>query len=383
MGNVTVTKHSDVSHSALRSAPNGKSSATIKHQKLVGKLPPLHVIKDSSVQTDANHSVYIIRTGVFSVSSLVILASAVYFGICYAIICSNYVQSLVVYSHYVKDELPFQDLQKMGLPEAKNVHIITEDGLLLRGWHLMPPGGDVLHANSLPDEERDVYFDHALAHSSRIVLYFHGNSHTRAQPFRLRTIKQMAVYLDAHVIAVDYRGFADSEGHPSEDGTHLDARAVVHYVDNVVRRHNPYASGYLASVADVANNTVVSDSMFDQFMGLLESHREYLAANMAQVSPVEQASAAGDENSGTGGDSESTGLAATNATMSSQPHLFIYGHSLGAAISTALAVELSNLKPGALTGLMLDCPFTTLPDAIRTHPLTAPFRIFPAVFSIM
>lgn len=362
-----------------------KSGTNKHHQKHFGsKLPPLHVVKDSATQTHESGSR--VSSVILSLGTLFILLSVAYFSICYIIISSEYVQSLIVYSHYVKKDVPLQLLHKIGLPEARNIEVITEDGILLRGYHLMNPGADLVHANQLNESARNAYFERTLAFTDRVVVYFHGNSETRAQHFRLRKIKQLAVYLNAHVIAFDYRGFADSEGFPSESGTHLDSRAVVHYIDNIVRRYNPQATGYLTQSFDQdsgALGTAVADAigenenMFSRLLEMLhvkEHNHSALSDDGYQV-------LAAQNNAKTG--AKEVDIQAIDASKAAQPHLFLYGHSLGAAISMALAVEVSTLRPGALSGLILDCPFTELAEAMKGHPLTKPFRTFPRIFTSM
>jgi pimeloyl-ACP methyl ester carboxylesterase len=280
---------------------------------------------------------------------IILCGSLVYFGACYVIITSDYVQAMFVYSHYVKDvtELHLSELHKIGLPQARNINIFTEDGLCLKGWHLMNPAGHHISvANQLNESERNVYFERQLALSERVVVYFHGNSHTRGQVFRMNKIKQIAISLDAHVIAFDYRGFADSEGFPSEHGTYLDARAVVHYVENVVMLHNPKAKRYLINNAATEKN---------------------VCSNCE------------------GNNNMSRNASESQDTVHNQPRLYLYGHSLGAAISTSIAIEFtdSSCNTPSLAGLILDSPFTALSDALRNHPLTAPFRVFPFVMNYM
>lgn len=380
-----VHKRDVAKHSIKRTTERSSNS---HHKSMGGRLPPLHVIRDSSVQTEDRTSIFHFSS-LFSIVNLIIFASMVYFGLCYIIICSNHVQSIIVYSHYVKEDIPLRNLITMGLPEAKNIDIITEDGILLRGWHLMPPGGELLQANTLPEAQRDIFFDEKLAHSERVVIYFHGNSQTRGQGYRLRKIKQLALYLRAHVIAFDYRGFADSEGHPSEEGTHTDARAVLQYVDNIVRRYNHAASGYLST--DITTATALSGTgkegdsgILSRFLGLLDSHGDFLVGKMTNImaKDANKTKTLIIENN-TNATHTDTSSSATKKLTATQPHLFLYGHSLGAAISVAIAVEVTTARPGALSGVLLDCPFTALPDAIRHHPLTTPFRAFPWIFQIM
>lgn len=58
------------------------------------------------------------------------------------------------------------------------------------------------------------------------VLFFHGNAGTRASRFRVAHYQAFTARLEANVLAIDYRGFADSSGTPSEDGLAIDARTA-------------------------------------------------------------------------------------------------------------------------------------------------------------
>lgn len=58
------------------------------------------------------------------------------------------------------------------------------------------------------------------------ILFLHGNAMTRAFSYRTRLYSSLTSRLDANVLAIDYRGFGDSEGVPSERGLLLDARAA-------------------------------------------------------------------------------------------------------------------------------------------------------------
>lgn len=65
-----------------------------------------------------------------------------------------------------------------------------------------------------------------------IVLYLHGNTGTRANGHRVDLYKTLR-RLGCHVIAMDYRGFADSSDiSPTEDGCVHDALAMYRYIKN-------------------------------------------------------------------------------------------------------------------------------------------------------
>lgn len=62
------------------------------------------------------------------------------------------------------------------------------------------------------------------------ILYLHGNTGTRAHPLRTLLYTTFTGRLGANILAVDYRGFGDSEGHPTVHGVSKDARAGWDYL---------------------------------------------------------------------------------------------------------------------------------------------------------
>lgn len=58
------------------------------------------------------------------------------------------------------------------------------------------------------------------------MLFLHGNGATRAVPGRVQYYSGFVSRLQTNVLAIDYRGFGDSQGSPSERGLATDARAA-------------------------------------------------------------------------------------------------------------------------------------------------------------
>ena len=87
--------------------------------------------------------------------------------------------------------------------DYEDVHIDTADGERLHGWYL------------------------PAAHSRSVLLFFHGNAGNISH--RLESI---AIFnrLDLDVLIVDYRGYGQSSGKPSETGIYRDARAAWDYL---------------------------------------------------------------------------------------------------------------------------------------------------------
>lgn len=70
-----------------------------------------------------------------------------------------------------------------------------------------------------------------------VVLYLHGNTGTRANGHRIE-LYRILQRLGYHVIAMDYRGFADSSDiSPTEQGCVSDALSVYRYIKNIT--NNP------------------------------------------------------------------------------------------------------------------------------------------------
>lgn len=88
------------------------------------------------------------------------------------------------------------------------VSLVTADGLTLKGWHIaaQPTPG-----NSAP---------------RRLTLYFQGNAAHRGRRGKQFT---MLSRLGSDVLIVDYRGYGENPGSPSEAGLREDARAVWKY----------------------------------------------------------------------------------------------------------------------------------------------------------
>ncbi|KAF8635826.1 hypothetical protein AX15_000025 [Amanita polypyramis BW_CC] len=77
---------------------------------------------------------------------------------------------------------------------------------------------------SVPSEPQN-HIETALKYRPTI-LFFHGNAATRAAKPRVRYYRAFTARLGVNVLAIDYRGFADSTGTPTEAGLVRDGRAA-------------------------------------------------------------------------------------------------------------------------------------------------------------
>ncbi len=94
------------------------------------------------------------------------------------------------------------DPSKIGLT-YEDVVFTASDGVQLHGWYV--PGS------------RDLTF-----------LWFHGNAGNISH--RLGNLKEMHDELAVNIFIFDYRGYGQSQGTPSEQGTYFDAKAALVYL---------------------------------------------------------------------------------------------------------------------------------------------------------
>jgi abhydrolase domain-containing protein 12 len=89
-----------------------------------------------------------------------------------------------------------------------------------------------------PDTERNIFETFLRKTRCSIVLYLHGNTASRGSTHRVE-LYQILRKMGYHVLALDYRGFGDSNSVPSELGLVKDAINVYNYILNVTGSRNP------------------------------------------------------------------------------------------------------------------------------------------------
>ncbi|EPQ32327.1 uncharacterized protein PFL1_00523 [Pseudozyma flocculosa PF-1] len=124
----------------------------------------------------------------------------------------------------------FDHPERYGLApfKTRNFRLTTADNVSIGAWHILPEAfyqAQDTHDGPIADD----LFDDALKQYPTII-YLHGNAANRAAPFRIRAYSSLSTRLAVNVIAIDYRGFGDSDGDPSERGVVLDARAAFDFV---------------------------------------------------------------------------------------------------------------------------------------------------------
>jgi fermentation-respiration switch protein FrsA (DUF1100 family) len=84
--------------------------------------------------------------------------------------------------------------------EFEDLQFRAADGTRLHGW-LVPGGGEAS------------------------LLWFHGNAGNISH--RVELLRELHDHLEATIFILEYRGYGDSEGTPSEEGLYLDAEAAL------------------------------------------------------------------------------------------------------------------------------------------------------------
>ncbi|KAL3872976.1 hypothetical protein ACJMK2_036142 [Sinanodonta woodiana] len=112
-----------------------------------------------------------------------------------------------------------------GLNATRNFYLHPDEDSKLGIWHVLPT------TLSVSPPLIESHYEDLLSKNKAIIIYFHGNSGSRAGRHRVHLYKVLA-NLEFHVLAVDYRGYGDSSslGYPTEDGVVSDARYVYNWV---------------------------------------------------------------------------------------------------------------------------------------------------------
>jgi fermentation-respiration switch protein FrsA (DUF1100 family) len=119
--------------------------------------------------------------------------------------------AVVALAYFFQERLLYFPLRGIAATPAsrgltyENVSIETEDGVKISGWFV-------------PAEQ-----------SRGVVLFFHGNAGNISH--RLDSL-EIFHRLGLSTLIIDYRGYGQSEGKPTEEGTYLDAEAAWRYLTN-------------------------------------------------------------------------------------------------------------------------------------------------------
>ncbi len=146
---------------------------------------------------------------------------------------------------------------QVGLP-YEDLHFHTEDDIRLHGWYVPAP---------------DARFT---------ILFFHGNAGNVSH-----RLDSLAIFheLGLNTLIVDYRGYGNSQGSPSEKGTYLDALAAWQYL-LTQKRERPQRivlfgrslGGAVAAwlAAQIEARALILESTFSSIVDLGSDHYSFL-----------------------------------------------------------------------------------------------------------
>ncbi|XP_035530066.1 lysophosphatidylserine lipase ABHD12-like [Morone saxatilis] len=154
-----------------------------------------------------------------------------------------------VFAHLLR--FPF--FVDLGRPEAVlnhtcNFYLDTEEGISVGVWHTLPASQWEKAAGRSPEWYRET-----LGDGRPVIIYLHGNAGTRAMKHRMELVKILSG-ADYHVLSLDYRGFGDSTGEPSESGMTSDTVYLYQWVKKRSRGGHVYLWGHSLG-SGVATNT--------------------------------------------------------------------------------------------------------------------------------
>jgi abhydrolase domain-containing protein 12 len=110
-----------------------------------------------------------------------------------------------------------------------NLHIQTPDNETIGAWFTL--SDPFYQALAYPPLSSDSFIEKSLK-KHPTILFLHGNAATRAMSKRVQQYQVFSSRLSCNVLAIDYRGFADSSGVPSEAGLIIDTRAAWDWLVN-------------------------------------------------------------------------------------------------------------------------------------------------------
>jgi len=144
--------------------------------------------------------------------------------------------------------LPFKNLTNpadYGIERAYSFKL-EHDDVLLGAWHMLPKNAHLKNGSNLEEQMQmnipNVSEEEKLKGKTPpiVILYLHGNTNDRSTGHRLELYK-LLTSMNYHVIAVDYRGYGDSTGEPTEIDVVRDALFTYEFIQKTV----PWATVYV------------------------------------------------------------------------------------------------------------------------------------------
>ncbi|EKM79328.1 hypothetical protein AGABI1DRAFT_74272 [Agaricus bisporus var. burnettii JB137-S8] len=170
------------------------------------------------------------KTSWFDKTRRILLVIGIIYAVILLLLCTPFFQRQTLYLNNIRIPLfPKFDLpEKYGLAPNKtlNMMIPTQDGESLGAWFVL--SDRYYHKLSASPTRESLAAEHiqVAVRNHPTILFLHGNAATRAFSARVQHYLTFSSRFGANILAIDYRGFGDSTGTPSEQGLIRDARAA-------------------------------------------------------------------------------------------------------------------------------------------------------------
>jgi len=150
-------------------------------------------------------------------------------------------------------------------PKFTKAYTVTheaDDGVKLSSWYIPPKNGN-----------------------DKIILYLHGNGGNISY-----RIGEYSLFLDENygLFALDYRGYGNSKGSPSEEGLYKDARSAVKFIEdkgfnteNIILYGESLGSGIAIQLASEKDfHAVILESPFTSMTNVAKEHYPFLPVSL-------------------------------------------------------------------------------------------------------
>lgn len=127
-----------------------------------------------------------------------------------------------------------------------NTKILTSDNVTLGAWFVLAdPYYQSLRSGGHPTSQPSLETIQAAIQAYPTILYLHGAAGRRSTTWRVQGYNAYTSRMQSNVLVIDYRGFGDSEGSPSEAGLASDAYAAWTWlVEQGARSHDVLIYGH-------------------------------------------------------------------------------------------------------------------------------------------
>lgn len=200
-----------------------------------------------------------------------------------------------IFMNYVK--IPFRNMTDPRVFNLQNVHnfyLDVEPEVRVGIWHYIPKP---LEYEFESDHAKTVaqHFEKYFKKSDNrpIFIYSHGNDRDRSDGDRIKICSNLA-NLGYHVFAIDYRGYGDSTGTPSEDGIVKDVLNLHNFIKSYQKQAKIFLwghslgtgiSAHAGKVLTEFNSPPAGIVLEAPFINISQAAQEYIIAPLILNNP--------------------------------------------------------------------------------------------------